>query len=87
MQYVVENMKLNGWSFVNLSENVSREVMKVFDYFYYVNGRFLTKNNLIGAPDGQTPDLSKSNQEITPDFTRTSELVKRTNSSLPKMVY
>ena len=69
LQSVDKYMKLNGWSFLNLSENGIREIMKAFDSFYYVNGRFPINNNLISAPDGQTPDFIKlrfSNQKLLP---------------------
>ena len=34
MQSVDKDIQLNDWSFLNFSENVSREIMKTFDYFY-----------------------------------------------------
>ena len=57
MQSVDKNMQLNDWSFLNFSENDSREKMKPFDYFYYINRRLPTDNNLISAPDEEIPDF------------------------------
>ena len=34
MQSVNEDMKLNGWGLLNLSESGSSKIIKVFDYFY-----------------------------------------------------
>ena len=42
--------------------------MKALSYSFYVNGRFVTNNNLISAPDGQTTDfisLRWSDQKIS----------------------
>lgn len=49
-------MKLNGPSFLNLSDSIIRKIMKAFNYFYYVNGKFPINNNLSSAPEGKTPD-------------------------------
>lgn len=53
MQSVNKDMQLKGWSFVvglNFSESGSREIMKAFDYFCYINGRFPKDNDLVSAP-------------------------------------
>lgn len=50
-------MKLNGPSFLNLSDSIIRKIMKAFNYFYYVNGKFPINNNLSSAPEGKTPDF------------------------------
>lgn len=62
-------MKLNGPSFLNLSDSIIRKIMKAFNYFYYVNGKFPINNNLSSAPEGKTPDLisaRSSNQKMLP---------------------
>ena len=35
------------------------QIMKAFDYFYKINRRFPTNNDLITAPDGEYPDFTK----------------------------
>lgn len=43
--------------------------MKAFDFFYYINGRFPTNNDLITALDGDIPDFIKiklPGQKISP---------------------
>ena len=58
---------VKGWSFLKFSESSSRHIMKAFDYFYYINGRFPADNNLISAPDGEIPypiSLRSSSQKI-----------------------
>ena len=62
-------MKLNGPSFLNLSDSIIRKIMKAFNYFYYVNGKFPINNNLSSAPEGKTPDFisaRSSNQKMLP---------------------
>lgn len=62
-------MKLNGPSFLNLSDSIIRKIMKAFNYFYYVNGKFPINNNLSSAPKGKTPDFisaRSSNQKMLP---------------------
>ena len=43
----VRDMQLYGWSFFNFSQSSSREILKAFDYFHFINGRFLADDNLI----------------------------------------
>lgn len=62
-------MKLNGPSFLNLSDSIIRKIMKAFNYFYYVNGKFPINNNLSSAPEGKTSDFisaRSSNQKMLP---------------------
>lgn len=62
-------MKLNGPSFLNLSDSIIRKIMKAFNYFYYVNGKFPINKNLSSAPEGKTPDFisaRSSNQKMLP---------------------
>ena len=81
MKSVDKDKKLNGWSFLNFSESSSREIMKAFNCFYYIKGRFRTDNNLISVPDGENLDfinLRSSNQKILP--LRLYELLRGTKS-------
>ena len=58
MQSVDKDMQLNSWSFLNFAEGgSSRERMKAFEYFYHINERFPTDNNLISALDREIPDF------------------------------
>ena len=80
MQSVEKDTKFNGWSFLNVSEIGSRQIMKAFSYSYYVE-RFSKNDNFISALDKQTPDfinLQSSDQKIR--CHRLYELFRRTTS-------
>ena len=62
-------MRLNGPGFLNLSDSIIRKIMKAFNYFCYINGKFPINYNLSSAPDGKTPDFisaRSSNQKMLP---------------------
>ena len=52
IESVMEDVRLNDWAKLDISECGTREIKTTFDYINYINGRFPTKNNLITAPDG-----------------------------------
>ena len=54
------DLKTNGWgvkSIVEIEDCI--ELLKLFQLFYYFNGRFPLTNGLLLIPDGETPDGSK----------------------------
>ena len=58
--------------------------MKAFDFFYYINGRFPTNNDLITALDGDIPDFIKiklPGQKISPH--RLYEMFRSKKSHVP----
>ena len=54
------DLKANGWgvkSIVEIEDCI--ELLKLFQLFYYFNGRLPLTNGLLPIPDGETPDGSK----------------------------
>ena len=43
-------MQPNGWSFLRFSKGTSREILKAFDNFNYINGRLTSDDNLVNVP-------------------------------------
>ena len=69
MKSIMENIRLHRQAILDISESGSRKTMKAFDFFYYINGRFPTNNDLITALDGDIPDFIKiklPGQKISP---------------------
>lgn len=56
IKFVIEDVRLNGWAIL---DREIMQIMKAFDYFYNINRRFPTNNDLITAPDGEYPDFTK----------------------------
>ena len=56
IKFVIEDVRLNGWAIL---DREIMQIMKAFDYFYKINRRFPTNNDLITAPDGEYPDFTK----------------------------
>ena len=69
MQYqkvVVKAMQLNSCSFLKFSKSTSREILKDFDYFSYIDGRFPEDDNLVNEPKDQILDFISTNNETLP---------------------
>ena len=61
IEQVNVNLKANGWgvkSIVKIEDRI--ELLKLFQLFYYFNGRLSLTNGLLPISDGETPDGSKS---------------------------
>ena len=43
-------MQPNDWSFLRFSKGTSREILKAFDNFNYINGRLTSDDNLVNVP-------------------------------------
>ena len=57
IQQFDDNIKSNGWGFMNLLEiDNSVELLSTFQLFYHYNGRLLLTNGLLIAPDGEVPE-------------------------------
>ena len=57
IQQFDDNIKSNGWGFMNLLEiDNSVESLSTFQLFYHYNGRLLLTNGLLIAPDGEVPE-------------------------------
>ena len=55
---VNNDIKSNVWAFKIIQEyDSSFELMKSFDIFYYLNGRFPYTNGLLWVPNGDKPDI------------------------------
>ena len=55
------NLKANGLGVKSIVKIEERsELLKLFQLFYYFNGRLLLTNGLLPISDGETPDGSKS---------------------------
>ena len=50
---------------MDLIEAKGRELLKAFDYFYYINGRFLLDNNLVTVPKPKTTSFIETDDEIS----------------------
>ena len=57
--------QLNDWSFLIISQNNSTEMIKAFDYFYYINGRFPVEDNLFNVSKNKILEFVLSNKEIS----------------------
>ena len=69
MQYqkvVVKAMQLNSCSFLKFSKSTSREILKDFDYFSYIDGRFPAHDNLVNEPKDRILDFISTNNETLP---------------------
>lgn len=52
------NIKSNCWAFETIQEyDSSFELMKSFDIFYYLNGRFPYTNGLLWVPNDDKPNI------------------------------
>ena len=68
-----------GYTILYISEIESRKIIKAFNYFYYIGGRFPTNNDLITAPGREVldfiyvkpPDQRKSPRGLYEMFTGT----------------
>lgn len=60
------DVQLSSWIYLDLAESISREVMKVYDCFYYINGRFPQDDNLITLRKSKIPDFIQADEEIFP---------------------
>ena len=56
-EIIVSHLKLNKWFEININNDGSKEFLKWFDYYSYVNGKFPTNDNLIIIPEGNVPDF------------------------------
>ena len=55
---VNNDIKSNVWTFKTIQEyDSSFKLMKSFDIFYYLNGRFPYTNSLLWVPNGDKPDI------------------------------
>ena len=57
--------QLNDWSFLIISQNNSTEMIKAFEYSYYINGRFPVVDNLFSVSKYKILDFVFSNKEIS----------------------
>ena len=60
IEQVDADLKSNGWevkSIVEIEDCI--ELLKLFQLFYYFNGRLPLTNGLLPIPDGETPDGSE----------------------------
>ena len=57
IQELDDDIKSNGWGFINLLEidNVL-ELLSTFQLFYHNNGRLALKNGLLIVPEGELPE-------------------------------
>ena len=58
IESVMEDVRLNDWAKLDISESGTREIMKAFDYINYINVRLPTNNDLITVPDVEVPYYS-----------------------------
>lgn len=56
-EIIVSHLKLNKWLEMNINNDGSKEFLKWFDYYSYMNGKFPTNDNLIIIPEGNVPDF------------------------------
>ena len=62
------DMQLNDWIYLNFAESKRREIMRAYDYLYYINGRFPADDNLITLPEPKIPDFIQADDAISPIF-------------------
>ena len=60
------DVQLGSWIYLDLAESKSREIMKAYDCFYYINGRFPPVDNLITLRKSKIPDFIQAEKEIFP---------------------
>ena len=54
------DLKSNGWGIKSIIEvKDCIELLKLFQLFYYLNGRLPLTNDLLPIPDGEAPDGSE----------------------------
>lgn len=58
-------MQPNGWSFLRFSKGTSREILKAFDNFNYINGRLTSDDNLVNVTKVEIPVIL-TNNKISP---------------------
>ena len=61
-------MQINGWAFLNFVESKGRKIMKAYDYFYYIKGRFLLGDNLITLSKTKILAFIQADEEISPIY-------------------
>ena len=59
-------MQLNDWIYLDFAESKRREIMRTYDYFYYIKGRFPANDNLITLPKPKIPDIVQDDNAISP---------------------
>ena len=63
---IYKDMQLNDWKFLNFKEYANTiEIMKGYDYFFYINERFPAEGNTITVPKEKYPNFIESDQEIS----------------------
>ena len=54
------DIRSNGWGAQSIAEiKNSVELLRIFQIFYYFNGRLPLSNGLLLVPDGETPEVSE----------------------------
>ena len=57
IQQIDDNIKTNGWGFINLLKIYnSVGLLSTFELFYHNHGRLPLKNGLLINPDGEVPE-------------------------------
>lgn len=62
------HLQLNWWFFLDFAESNSKEIMKAFDYFFHINGRFPVDEELKTLYKAKLPNFIHSNKAISPIY-------------------